>query len=206
MRVLTTASGFKTSLTKAYQAVFQRKLAKITREVESELGTKVGLWVYESPEIQELVKGGRLWGELGIPYEILDNAISDIVSLSKQSVKLTVFKKPFSVASISITVYRDNFASFLSLPSGKYFTKKGVEIPWLKSLLIDGSKIIVKDYSFYEVPEKGRTGLGLMYKGKSNFWRVPPEYSGTVQSNFLTRAIDRHEQEITESILEKLNA
>jgi hypothetical protein len=79
------------------------------------------------------------------------------------------------------------------LPEATYVTAKGTPIPWLDWLILQGDRIIVLGYDvdFDLTPAeraRSRTGMALMERGSG--WRVPPEFSGTAESNFLTRAFD----------------
>lgn len=205
MKILNQES-FLQSTKRRFAQLFNKKLQAASREVQKQVAVMIPKWIEETPEIEELKKKGRFWGELGVPEPMLDRAIEDIKSLAAKSINVSLTKKPFGIGGLSITIFQDRFAEFLSLPSGTYITKKGVDIPWLQSLLLDGSKIIVKDYGFrekdYTNSTTSRTKKGIMIKSPGEFWRVPPEFSGTVNDNFLSRAVQKHEKDILNMALE----
>jgi len=117
-------------------------------------------------------------------------------------------KRGREVGKIEIYMLSSTIAKFLSLPSGKYMTEKGVEIPWLKSLLIDGTKILVTDFTYVEgdfiQTEGNRTGKGIMISSPGSYWRIPSKHSGTREDNFVTRSIIPHIPQIQKMVLEDL--
>jgi hypothetical protein len=52
-----------------------------------------------------------------------------------------------------------------------------------------GDITIIRDYQVEIKPGAGRSGNSIMVSGGS--WRVPPEFSGTLQNNWLTRIFVR---------------
>lgn len=206
--IITNQKGFLKDIVRGMSEIFSKKFREASRKVTEILQISIPLWIENTPEIRELRKKETFWGELGIPPEILDSAIRDIKRLSASSVSVNIEKKPFGIGGLRIRIFRDNFSSFLTLPSGRYITEKGVEIPWLKSLLVDGSKIIVKDYEFvpknYTYSKTSRTQKGIMKKSRGSFWRIPPQYSGTIDDNFLTRVIKDKEKLIFDLVLKEI--
>ena len=76
-----------------------------------------------------------------------------------------------------------------------------VNLKWLDWLLFEGDRIIVGTFHF-EGSSKGRSELGTMKTGGS--FRVPPYYSGTANSNFVTRAFsDTQFQSEMQNIIKK---
>jgi hypothetical protein len=73
---------------------------------------------------------------------------------------------------------------------------KSLKLPWLEWLLLYGGKIIVRSYEVKVGPNPhSRTGLAIMKPSKKN-WRVPAEFSGTRENNWVTRALDRLDDSI----------
>ena len=162
--------------------------------------------VCAAPEYASLVTG-RLKGEFGIP-----NAATKVQSLLMQwisEIHIQIF--PWRVVGhrivggFTVNAIKGDFTKVTSLPEAHQITEKGEFLPWLKWLLLDGDQIIINDY-FYARASKferfSRTNRGIMISRESGFvhsgwttglrsggWRVPPAYSGTVQNNWITRAI-----------------
>jgi hypothetical protein len=93
---------------------------------------------------------------------------------------------------------RKDLKDVLAVPTAQYTTENGDVIPVLEMLLLNGDRIY--SMGFLWMPTRmlsgSRTGHALQIEsqGKS-FWatRVPPEHSGTKESNWLTRAIGTNE-------------
>lgn len=79
---------------------------------------------------------------------------------------------------------------------------RGYQLPWLKWLLVEGTKPIVKNYAVKFGPNKSsRTGMAVMVNSSSN-WSVPSEFAGTISSNWISRAIDDISDLFISSIIE----
>ena len=78
-----------------------------------------------------------------------------------------------------------------SLSVGQVATLSG-NLPWLHWLLMRGGSPIIIGFR-YKADGGGRTGGGIMIPG--GVFRIPLEYSGTVDDNFITRALAGKEQE-----------
>lgn len=166
------------------------------------LRTKVGelieLAINQSPEYQSLL-GGDLQGELGVPAPF--TGVSAMISIFKNSIK--IIPSPFRIAGnvisggFSLVAVESSFKDVIYQPGSIYITEKGTVIPWLQWLLLEGDKIIVKQYFYINVPRfnfLSRTGQGIMLPALSGNlsvggWRVPPQYSGIISDNWITRAL-----------------
>jgi len=87
------------------------------------------------------------------------------------------------------------FFNLLSLSSGVAATEKGANLRWLEWLLKEGDRIVVIGYR-YQPSEDGRAGGGTMLSGSG--FRVPPQFSGTVEDNFITRAFSGRSSELSQ--------
>lgn len=64
------------------------------------------------------------------------------------------------------------------------------DLPWLQWLLKEGNKFIIIGYRYEDIVDaRSRSGKGLMIPDDTTSWRVPPEYSGTSNDNWLTRTL-----------------
>lgn len=138
------------------------------------------------------ILSGKLRAELGVADA--SSELESIFDAIAQKVKVSVKKTTSSSRGVSMHVKIsavpldiDSIAGSL----GTYTTKKGTQIPWFKWLTTLGDRVIVRDYiTETGKPRVSRTGDMIMVKGKSG-WRVPPEFSGTEEDNFVTRATDK---------------
>lgn len=163
-----------------------RKKGVIIREIKQ----LVPLWVKEQPEMQEIKSGGvgSLAAQLGIVFGDGEEAVEAIANAVADSVAIDITKiSPKTLqGGIKAKFMPATFADLLSLPQGKVTTEKGEELHWLKWLLIEGFSAIVVGYSF-QFKRAGRSGGG--YMKEKGIWRVPPQYAGTPEDNFITRAL-----------------
>jgi hypothetical protein len=83
---------------------------------------------------------------------------------------------------------------------------KGYSLPWLKWLLSEGVKPIVKGYSVRLGPNKAsRTGMAIMVESPSS-WSVPAQFAGNKSNNWITRSInDIDDNRILSIIKEEVN-
>lgn len=137
------------------------------------------------------LKSGRLRNMFGIQNSSdVDLILSEIENMSVD------IKKPTSGAGginarISISMIRNNFADLLSSPAASYTSENGFPVNWLEWLLLRGNDSVVIGYRY--LPKSSpfsRTGTGIMIEGDSAIFRVPPEYAGNLDNNWITRGID----------------
>jgi len=163
----------------------------------------------QSPEYQSLIaEDGRLRQELGLP---VPQAMVDPI-VEKAAKTVNVVFTPFRsrgrkvVGTARITALPNNFEDLLvAEPSGSYVTEDGTTIPWLDWMLRLGDRIIVLQHEIEYRPGPSRTGSYVMVPSEDRGWRVPPEYSGTVGNNFITRSADAVAPQIGEFVSRKLD-
>ena len=167
-----------------------KKLVGIEGKISKNLNPLIVSALSSSPETESILSG-ELRTELGItdPASQLSSifdAIADATTVSFKppsirgrgvSMILTVSAVPFDLKSITAGL-------------GTYTTEKGVEIPWFDWLTTLGDAVIVREHeSVTGFPELSRTGDKIMTAGKG--WRVPPQFAGRAEDNFVTRAIEQ---------------
>lgn len=101
-----------------------------------------------------------------------------------------------------IGMVNSDFSDILSLSEATFVTEKGSPLEWLKWLLLEGDKTIVIGYEFNigNYPNS-RTGGGIMSPSFSGSWRVPPEFAGSFENNWITRAAESVENNIENYII-----
>jgi len=181
------------SLVSSTKAVFNKIKPSLEKEVVNLLVSKIK----NEPEYSSLING-TLKFEFGIPS---DSYVDDTINFWANNFQLSV-KEPTKTrrsinANISISMIKTDFSDVLSQPYASVIdSKSGAILPWLRWLLIDGSKILVKEHRVkIGANAASRTGMAVMVKSDSN-WRVPSEYAGTVSNNWITRALDNIDQDI----------
>lgn len=156
-------------------------------------------WINSQPEIISLLSNDPqgLIGQFGIingGYSIVNSIVNAVAG----STSLT-FKKftPKLSGGLELQFQPDNFANLLSLPEG-HTIYRGGDLHWLDWMLNRGDTIIVVNYQYNPNIGLGRSKLGNMVPGGS--FRVPPQFSGTKDNNFITRAFSgpKQEKELTD--------
>lgn len=159
------------------------------------------------PEYASLLSG-QLRSELGIPDA--DSKIDQI--FNAWSTNLLVENKPISIkgsglsGGFSINIIKSDFSDILSLPAAVVVDNiSGSVIPWLQWLLLEGNQILIRDYKLKMGPNtRSRTGNAIMVSSTKDNWRVPPQFAGTINNNWVTRAIDRLDDTVLSYIEKEL--
>jgi hypothetical protein len=158
--------------------------------------------IVNQPEYDALI-GGTLQYEFGLPDP--SSRLSEILETIRNG--HVVKYKPVNIKSsslaggIKIEMVKKDFGDLLSLGSASLVTEKGEKLDWLKWLLIEGDNVIVSDHVFiFGASQYSRTGYGVMRQVGGGFWRVPPEYAGNMQNNWITRAIEAASSQIDKEI------
>jgi hypothetical protein len=170
------------------QSVFD----KTQQSLQSIIPIKFKEALMDEPEYSSLLSG-ILKYELGIP-----DASARIESIYDAWVSsMFIEKKPISIKNnqlnggFSIRLIRSDFADILDLSASTVVDSiSGSNIPWVRWLLLEGGKILVRDYRVQYGPNpRSRTDNAIMVTSSSESWRVPAEFAGTIQDNWVTRSI-----------------
>jgi hypothetical protein len=158
------------------------------------------------PEYQSLLSG-KLQYEFGIPESA--QKVNEIVKIWTDHVIVEV--TPVTLAGynlkggFTINMIQDDYSDVLSSSAAQIVDEtRSTVLPWLEWLLLNGNKIIVKNYEVQVGPSPySRTGLAIMKPSKQN-WRVPPEFSGTSSNNWVIRALDKLDNSIPNLIQQEV--
>lgn len=198
-------------LTESVEAIQKTILRALAREANAEIKRVAGLLTDEvkpivakalrdSPTIQELGGNGALRGELGLTSGVgpgMANEIVDAIvsTVQVEAKRITIMGNKFA-GGIDIHIQPDDLRNLLELSGGsyKYYSrtyKQQIEINWLDWLIRKGDAILVGKFGFEGADGskgfQGRSGMGVMARG--GMWRVPPAHAGTIDDNFITRAV-----------------
>jgi hypothetical protein len=162
------------------------------RDIKPKIIPIIELAIRNSPEYESILIG-QLRYELGIPNPSIN--LEGLIKIWIDSAEFTYNSPRISNnkirSSFSIKMIKGDFSDVLSSDFSKVVdTVRGYDLPWLKWLLLDGTKTIVQDYEvLFGQNNVSRTGFAIMTPSKRS-WKVPATYSGTVTNNWITRAID----------------
>ena len=195
------------------------KMRRIKKIILEELPKRLRKAIKASPVyfllVYDLAGDVALYGQLGITDigARLDNIIDHWCSPEN----IVVEEQPFNITNnnisgfLRIKMIKGDYSDVLDLAIAKALvdSKKGTttEIPWLEWLLLSGPGYIIRDYVYFESDRtavSSRTHTGIMRSKPGDGWRIPPEYAGTQEDNFLTRILDQELAQITQEIFAKI--
>ena len=180
------------------QAALAKKISNQKGSVQASLNSSIDNIVLNRlisavPTIQ-----GDDYYQLGVPD--INERIQSILRTVAANTTITVSSGGGkSFFTINIGVLKGDYADLLNLPEAVFTddNKLGnaVVIPWLSWLLLEGTSPVV-DKSFYDnKPQYARIpGGGFMIN--NGFFSVPASIAGTVDDNFLTRALRGIEDDV----------
>jgi hypothetical protein len=198
LKLLESNAEIQKKIYKAFAQDINKGIAKNTQQVTKRLKRSVRLWVQQQPEVSSLTAQG--FGSLNAHFGLLPGqaelAVQSIVSAVSDSLRVTINTKKNNLkGTVEIRAQSTNFLNILDLAIGHVTTEKGLDLHWLDWLIIKGDTVIVTDWH-YKPGNAGRSGAGAMRIG--GVWRVPPEHSGTIGNNFITRSFNGRQKELEE--------
>ena len=185
---------------RAISEEINKRVKKNSSKVERRLKRAVDTWIRTSPEILSIQAEGvadSLNAQFGFPLGFGGSAAEAVVRSVVDSIGIEI--QDFSVGlrgKINFYVQPENLVNLLTLPESSIDIVNG-SLPWLDWLLRQGGRTIIVGYQ-YQPGNDGRSGGGTMVGG--GFWRVPPQFSGVEDSNFITRALSGREPELNKII------
>lgn len=185
IKLLDSAQSLQKKVNKAIAEQANELVSKASAGIKRDIKNLVTMSVLSQPEIQSL-ENGYLKGAFGIQGQSPTQIIADSVAASV-FVDVKRYSNSLSGGGMSVNVQPTSLLNLLSLSQGHTVTNKGTDLHWLNWLLTMGDSSIIVDYMYDPSTGKGRSRLGYMKPG--GFFRVPPEFSGTENDNFITRAL-----------------
>ena len=188
-------------LKKVVSKIFKTKGAKL----EAQAKIIIEGHLMSSNTINSLL-GGKLQKDFGLDNVTADRAVLDIINSVVNSINLTFDSKSRnSVGSVIINLLPADISNIAGLSSGSYINdgSNGGNIDWLLWLLTKGTQVVIGEYSVeYGLFPSSRSGGARMIEGGD--FRVDPEHAGTIDDNFITRAVQEASPQIIEIIKKEL--
>jgi hypothetical protein len=161
----------------------------------------------QEPEYQSLING-QLKAELGLPNT---NVVDSVIDLLSRSTQLET--KPLAIKTTGLTggfslymIKSDDLGGVINTVSASVNIDGG-SIPWLEWLTLKGNQILVRDFKVQFGPNKNsRSGLAIMKPSTGSNWRIPPEFVGTQNNNWITRAISTIDNKVYDLMIKNLEA
>jgi len=189
-QVVQSVGDFKKFVLKSITESLNNKLFKDLRKTEDFIRDTVIDSIKNQDEYDSL-KSGRLRNQFGLAdTSVVDQVLNQlddlIVSIDRPRSNSNTIN-----ANFTINMIKEDHASLLSSSGATIQTEKGGKLDWLRWLLLEGGNSVIIGYRYLpKTTPYSRTGEGIMVKGKSAIFRVPPSYIGTIGDNWITRGVD----------------
>lgn len=188
IKLLESNNAIVKKIHKALVKLFNRRFSRRSNTILSEIRPLVASALMSSDEIKSLSSGA-----LRIDFGLTSDPSGAIVNAIVDSLDIDIKKATGTAAGIKggllITMQPIDYNNLFSLSVAEQITEKGVSLPWLQWLLTFGQQIIVANFGVEYGAGKGRSGGGYMSVYERPF-KVSSQHAGTVDDNFITRAID----------------
>lgn len=204
VKLLDSINDIQKNVDKAIIDLVNESITKNLSKIYGGVKSLIPSWIKIQPEIISLLstEPTSLAGQFGIRGRadgIVDNIINSVVSATE--IKFVKYTANFT-GGLELNFQPKDFGNLLSLSQGHTVYESG-DLHWLEWLLKRGDSIIVVNYQYNPQTGLGRSGLGNMKPGGA--FRVPPQFSGTPDNNFITRAfLGNNQEEQIFSIIEKV--
>jgi len=201
IKILESNSQINKQINKSLARDINRNLKKNQKRAENTIKSLIPLWIKEQPEISSILDQG-VFGSLNAQFGFIQGTAAEAVEAICIAVANTV-QIEFNIkdnlqGGITFYFQPNDFANVLGIPQANIPALSG-SLPWLYWLLTQGTATIISGYT-YQPDNSGRSGGGTMVSGKA--WRVPPQFAGTTEDNFIIRAFKNRDKEL-KSILEE---
>lgn len=199
IKLTTTPDEFKVLVLQAIVDFINPLLPAIQQDLQKKMQEMIPQIVKLTSTYNSLI-AGQLKGEFGLRPQGGDSKhiVDPIIDALAKEIQIDIY--PLSISNHKIyggfIIYMiySNFAEILKLPQGHTITEKNRDLHWLDWLLLQGNKIIIgsggifSEAPWHSVPSPdGRSGISIMVNG--GFWKVPAQFAGTINNNWITRMI-----------------
>ena len=198
VKFLESNSQLEKQIRKALADEINKTLKPQVTQLETKLKPVFRSALQKSPEINSLSSSsGTLRLEFGLdsdPSAAIINAVIESLNVEWVKVNPTNFS-----GGLIVTIQPSDFNNLLTLPQGNQSIIGG-SLPWLSWLLTLGDTVIITGYGveFGSFPNT-RTGQAKM-STKFAPYKVNSAFSGTIDDNFITRAIEKTTPEVEKII------
>lgn len=180
----------------------ETEIKNIFQKAKSKIHAKIINLVIEAlskcPEIISL-QSGSLKYDFGLDVDPTQEIIYGVANSTYVYFKNFRFNKNSVTNILSVYIQPEDFRNILNSGFSQTVTEDGNVLPWLSWLLTAGDAVIITQYHVdYGAYNTSRSGGAIMKPG--GVFKVDSEFSGTIDNNFITRAITGYENQITDII------
>ncbi len=171
--------------------------------IKSALQPIVAAALFDCPEIRSLASG-VLRFDFGLTADPGPQIVAAIVQSLDIKTKRVTGSQNGIKGGLTIVLQPTDYANLLSLPVAMQTLEIESSIPWLEWLLTAGDTIIIANYGVQYGAGLGRSGGANMVslkKAPIGPFKVNSAFSGSIDNNFITRALDAVEPQIQNAII-----
>lgn len=203
MKVIESNSAIRTAMLNALLGDVNKTINNSIPAIEAGIRNIIEKAIKAEPEYDSLT-GGILRYEFGIAdttsVDRVIQAILGTLQVTKNAISITGmgFRGGFKLTMLG---QADLQAIINSGNAVVTDLRRFYNLPWLKWLLLEGTRPLIKNYEVQLGPNpESRTGYAVMVESDGVNWAVPAQFAGTTSSNWITRALSRCEKDITKLI------
>lgn len=186
----------------ALQNILEKAINSSIREVSENIKDIVERALKSQPEYNSLING-ELRYHFGISdTSNVDIVISQLINTLKVEIKpITLTPRGLGGGYVINMINSQDFGGVLSSDASFVVDSKGgYKLPWLEWLLLRNNEYIVKNYDIKLGPNPYSRSGGAVMVASNSSWRVPPEFAGSKNSNWITRALENVDAEIIKTM------
>jgi len=205
LRLLETDSQISKLIMDELKIILDKAINTALPKISTEIKILISESLRNQPEYSSLMTG-TLKAELGIADATSINSVIDalIETLAVQRNDIKVTNKGLSGGFVLTMMKSDDMNGVIYTEPASVKDASGYSLPWLEWLLLKGNEILVKNYEVSYFPSPySRSGMAIMIPSSSS-WRVPPQFAGTENDNWTTRAINSVEDSVYKIIQENI--
>lgn len=207
VKILDTQNDISLSISRALLPQVSAYMKNRANILKRELPIIVNNAIINTPEYSSIL-GGKLQYEFGIANS--STKLAGLLDIWSKNIDITydppkVLGNGTIKSSLSASMIRIDFSDVL-YSDYAYMTDtfRGYSLPWLQWLLLEGNRILVPGYQIIVgANSRSRTGSAVMRSSPGKSWKVPAEFAGTKNDNWITRALNKTDTEI-EALLTRI--
>lgn len=193
IKVKTSNNKIKIDLLRIFKNEMYKRALEVIPAIKIEIRQKtLEIW-QQSPTYESLI-GGDLNHQLGFPQGTAKSTVDTVLRQLSNSIFIKAKKSTRGLITIGVFQKNVVVSPFEEIPIQQDDPEKLDELDWFHWLTLFGNKYIIWQYEYVdEVTPRSRSGRGIMkYSEDSPGWRIPAEHAGTIDNNWLTRALNEN--------------
>lgn len=197
VKLVDTDSYVRSEILSGLQKILSKAINKCINNIESKIKSIIRSALQNEPEYNSLISG-ELRREFGI-----ENTSNVDLAIDNMLNSIIIESAPVSISSVGLSggiilkIIPKELVGIIDQSSAFVVdSERGYSLPWLEWLLTKGGSIIVRNFEVkYGANPRSRSGDAIMISSGSS-WRVPPQFAGTTNNNWITRALSTTENKI----------